>query len=475
MFKAICSRRPDKKVITADEAFSQVSRLDDWGCVFVRDGWRCLECGQPVFLKGPHERLKKDHSYHVQAHFCHHSAVAAEQCELYKSGKSRPSSLSDTVFNERLQSLRRFLDTEVSPGGFLEELLLREEEVLLEPSTELGIGRGCSAELLGKMNLQRRPTCFSAADLFKAFTQLDNFQSGVFALGMGQSSELKTGFLAERGRRNCLRRLFVKFGKNRKRYFAMISVEGLERAHDSEARRLIGTCSKGAAACEERDLPPLSSLSRLGSALIEAHAVAPNSLSLDCLQYLYSLPLLGDRLIGFERVVLDAAVLEQEDHLGAASQKVQNSSPSARFTSRGKLVIGSKPLRQFVEERSESDGSTTIVLPGPHLTDNYFVVVPGEGVLLLTSNLHSIHSEGPDLVLLTADMLAKDSELPSMAWKHRLCLIAAHAMNADIVIDRESVLSLLRASGKELGDSFRVKEVALRSTPVPTGLLVFLE
>ena len=475
MFKAICSRRPDKRVITADEAFSQVSRLDDWGSVQVRDGWRCVECGQPVFLKGPHERVKKDHSYHVQAHFCHHSAVAAEQCELYKSGESRGSLLGAVALNERLQSLRRFLDTPVFSGGYLEELLLCEEEVLLEPSTELGMGCGYSGELLGKINLLCRPTCFSAADQINAYSQLDNFQSGVFSLGMGQSRELQTGFLAERGRRNCLRRLFIKFGKNRKRYFAMISGEGLERAHDSEARRLIGTYSKGAAACKDSDLPPLSSLSRLGSALIEAHAVAPKSLALDGLQYLYSLPLLGDRLIGFERVVLDAAVLELEDGLGAANQKVQNSSPWARFTSRGKLVIGGKPLRQFVEERPDSDGRTTFVLPGPQLADNFFVVVPGEGILLLTSNLHSIHSEDPGLVPLTADMLAKDPELPSIAWTQRLCLSAAHPLNADIVIDRESVLSLLRASGKDLGGSFRVNEAELQCRCVRTGLLVFVE
>ena len=132
MFTAICSRLRGQEVITADEAYRKVWQLDDWGAIQSLDGWICPECRQPVFLKGPHERIGKAFSFVVQAHFCHHSAAAAANCALFRAGGAKGQNQADVIYADRRQSLRRFFAEAPETADFLAALLGGEEESLRE-------------------------------------------------------------------------------------------------------------------------------------------------------------------------------------------------------------------------------------------------------------------------------------------------------------------------------------------------------
>ncbi|MBW4531839.1 MAG: hypothetical protein KME02_14235 [Aphanothece saxicola GSE-SYN-MK-01-06B] len=471
MFEAICSQTPEQRRITADEAYSKVFRLEDWGSVQVRDGWSCPECSQPVFLKGPHERIKKSHSYVVQAHFCHHSAAAAEKCELYKSGGSRIDSQVNTAYSSRMQSLTRFVSNVLERPGHLEDQLFAEEEVLLETASALGASPDHNFEGTGQLYFQVRSTCLSAARLLKTYAALDNFQIGILALGADQNEGLQSGYLAEKGRANCLRRLFIKFGKNRKHYFQALAKAGLLPMHDQVGERLIKILSKDNTASAARGLPPFSSLEILGSILLNARAINPGDLSLNHLQYVFSLPLLSDRISGFEKIELDHAALGDDD-LQAESTKARSSLPPIRLTNRGKLLIESKPLRQMAEEGAEPNHPTSFILPESNPSDNCFLLIPGERCLLLTSSLHINPCGSNSAAPLSSEMLDSDPELPPMLWDQRICLLTPNFKNADIVIDRESFLSVINAMKNAFGDSCRIEKGGLKHRRTRSGLQI---
>ncbi|WP_159816098.1 hypothetical protein [Cyanobium sp. Copco_Reservoir_LC18] len=184
MFEAICSRAPGQIRITADEAYSKVYRLEDWGSVQVRDGWICPECRQPVFLKRLHERMSKNHSFVVQAHFCHHTAAAALQCDLFKSGGSRNYSRQAADHRARMQSLTRFLGNVRREPNHLEELLFAEEEIILEVASTLGAsGRDGVYPMQAHIMYRMEASLPSSAQLLKAYSSIDSFQAGILALG----------------------------------------------------------------------------------------------------------------------------------------------------------------------------------------------------------------------------------------------------------------------------------------------------
>lgn len=370
-----------------------------------------------------------------------------------------------------MQSLTRFVGNVLEHPGHLEDQLFAEEEVLLETASALGASPDHYFEGTGQLYFQVRSTCLSAARLLKTYAALDNFQIGILALGADQNEGLRSGYLAEKGRANCLRRLFIKFGKNRKHYFQALAKAGLLPMHDQVGERLIKILSKDNTASTARGLPPFSSLEILGSILLNARAINPGDLSLNHLQYVFSIPLLGDRISGLEKIELDHAALDDDD-LQTESTKARISLPPIRLTNRGKLLIENKPLRQLVKEGAGLNQPTSIILPDSNSANNCFLLIPGEKCLLLTSSLHIESCGSNSAAPLSSEMLDSDPELPPMLWDQRVCLLTPNFNNADIVIDRESVLSAINAMRSTFGDSCRIEKGGLKYRRVRSGLQI---
>ena len=479
MFHAICSRTKGETPITADEAFSKVWRLDDWGSVQIRDGWVCPECRQPVFLKPPHERLSKEYSFVVQAHFCHHSSKAAAQCALYRAGVSRNPNQADAIYSDRKQSLSRFLGATYGAADYIAGLLGGEEEALRGVAKEIGILRlEYSHSALG-LEFHRGAAYLTASDIHGRLEGFDSFLAGVFALGLDHNRRVRNGFLAVKGRKNRLRTAIIEFGRNRKHYFREVVERGLGERHIEVVDRLLSQVATEVEAAKQEGLPTHHGMaSRIVDKILDKVGLKEEGDWIgNHMQYLLSLPILGNELPGFEQIGLTRKTLPTP-----SAPKPPHSSkppvppnpiqdPPIRITGKGKLLIGSKVLRKLAREGSKLDGLTSFVLPDRDPEVNSYLLVPGDGCLLLTSMLHSDPKEVNGFSCICPDIILADKELPVMLWDQRICLLPVNP-SSDILVGKEVLLAILDVARRSFDRDFSVRRGGLKFRRVHSGLRI---
>lgn len=468
MFEAICSRTPDQRIITADQAYSLVFNQSDWGATQSRDGWVCPECHQPVFLKPPHERIAKGYSFVVGAHFCHHSTNAAAKCELYRAGGRPSDNLGDPVTSDRRQSLQRFLSGSNISVDYISELLRLEEEFLRDVARELGIHR--VEHLRTTKDLWNSPSSesLSVARANAHLDQVDSFLAGVFALGIEHKKLVRNGFLAVRGRKNKLRSMIIDFGRTRKKYFRAVLENGLEAKHASLAKQIASGIAISVDASEDSSTASYYGMpcSIIDTILDKVGLKDPNELPPDYFQYLFLLPLLGSELQGI-RLIGAAPVQSDPDLPPAADSPV-------RITAKGKLLISDSVISSLVREGAKLDGLTSFVRPLPQPAANGYVLVPGQGCLLLTSVRHADPTEPSGYTSICREILEADQELPAMLWNQREAVPSGLYSGTDVLVPKELLQKVIESASKEFNTCYVKSKTGLRYRRIHSGIRIAL-
>ena len=477
MFVAVCSREKNKETITADEAYSKVFREEDWGFFQARDGWVCPECEQPVFLKGPHERVGKSFSIVVQAHFCHHSAAAAANCELFKAGGARGQSEFEAIYADRKQSLKRFFAGVPETADFVAALLGGEEEAIREAARDIGLVRRQYRQHAATINLSMGHADLSAQLIHEHLERVDSFLAGVFVLGAVHKRKVQGGFLAVKGRNNRLRRLFVEFGKNHKKYFKLIAESNLMHEHDNVVSQLTSqVATEIEVAKQEGGTTHYGmALKLLDETMVELGLTEPGECPSNYLQYLYALPVLGNRLqdfqplntTHFQGLKIKPKAVQAKNALTTASRL-----PPIRITSSRRLLVEARVIDQLSTEGSKLNGSTSFLKPSPSEGENYYLAIPGDQCILLTSSLHTNLAKGSTPHHLEAKEILGDTELPEMLWENRIMLSPECDMREGVFIKEESLQLLREAIEKTFGGCGRWRKGGLHYRRVKSGLRI---
>ncbi len=474
MFQAVCSRTSDQRTITADEAYSKFGMLDDWGYIQTRDGWVCPECRQPVFLKGPHERILKGYSFIVHAHFCHHSAAVAQNCALFRAGGLRALDAAQGILADRRQSLKRFFGSEHEFADFIATLLSGEEEVLRDTAIEIGVAGREYVHQAEHVGFNCGSPSLKASQIHTHLEELDSFLAGVFSLGVDHMDNVCTGFLAVKGRKNKLRSMFINFGKNRKQYFQQLIEAGLAEEHDMLAEKLVGQVMTEVEAVKLDGLLTYHGMSLriVESILHKIKLVDPGEQPGNCIQHLQALPLLGNKVSGFERICLDSTSYAYVMPTASSGKQKAPVNPPIRITAKRKLLIEAKVIQQLAEEGAERDGFTSFITPGLDPLINSYLLIPGDGCFLLTSDLHSDRNSASGFTRICPEIILDDVELPSMIWDQRICLMPRADLNSPILVNNETVLAALEASSRTFGRHFTAAKVGLRYRRLHSGLRI---
>jgi len=478
MFVAICSREKNQKTITADEAYSKVFGHDDWGFFQARDGWICPECKQPVFLKGPHERVGKGFSFVVQAHFCHHSAAAAANCALFKTGGRTGQNQAGETYSDRQQSLKRFFSESPNTASFIANLIAREEDALYEAVSEIGFRRRDYYQPAKGIDLHHKLRRHGAESIHEFINQVDSFHAGTLALGVDHRRKVRDGFLAIKGRKNRLRSLFIEFGKNRKKYFQLLSEAGLMKEHDDTASRLFSKTATEieAAANKKSTTQHGAGLALLDNALCKLGLAEAGERSFNLRQYFHTLPILGNRLEGFETLNSSPALTLAKEPASKPRQVTSSSGipcalPPIRITRRG-LLVEARIIEQLVSEGSKRNGLTTFLRPEPNAADNHYIVLPGDQCILLTSFLHTNLVKGSKPHPLEEREILSDPDLPKMLWHGHISLSENCEIGHGIFIKKEELAILKNAMETAFGNCEPWRKSGLRYRRVQTGLRI---
>ena len=477
MFVAVCSRDKNKETITADEAYSKVFREEDWGFFQVRDGWVCPKCEQPVFLKGPHERVGKTFSFVVQAHFCHHSAAAAANCALFKAGVSRGQSEAEAIYVDRKQSLRRFLAGLPETADFVAALLRGEEEVIREASRDIGLKRSEYHQHAATISLSRGNVDLTAHLIHEHLERVDSFLAGVFVLGADHKRKVRDGFLAVKGRKNRLRRLFIEFGRNHKKYFQLLAESNLMPEHDNVVSQLASQVATEIEVAKQEGGTTHHgmALKLLDDALVELGLTEPGEWPSNYLQYLHSLPVPGNRLKDFQPLnTTHFQGLQITPKAAQVKNTVMRASrlPPIRITSSRRLLVEARVIDQLVTESFKLNGSTSFLKPNPSEEDNYYLAIPGDQCILLASSLHTNLVKGSKPHHLEANEILGDTELPKMLWENRIMLSPECEMREGVFIKEEALQLLREAIEKTFGNCDRWRKGGLRYRRVKSGLRI---
>jgi hypothetical protein len=462
MFNAICSRLPGEKPITADEAYRKVWKSEDWGFAQTRDGWRCPECRQPVFLKGPHERTGKTYSFVVHAHFCHHSAAAAANCAMYRASGGRGQSQLERISNDRKQSLYRFFQGVDDIVDYIAALLRAEEDILRSAARDVGAKQPPLIHLASDTQSADEHVGRSAAQIHAHLDRFDGFLAGVTALGGEKNPSIRNGFQAVSGPKNKLRSLFIEFGRNRKCYFDLVAKAGLFEEHDKSVSVLMSQ------AVTEIEVARQEKSSTYHGMIISVLESILSKLSLSCnhdplisyLFYLQSFPVLGQRLQDFRLVrtrnedflvnhgfrPLNPHVFPVFKDLPAKVAIRQIPSrplvlPPIRITGARRLLVEARVIERLVAEGSKLDGKSTFIRPGQSNLDNSYFILPGNGCLLLTSSLHSGVSEDRAPRALSIDTLHGDPELPEMIWEGGILLPPDRETSQGVFVNKDELIN----------------------------------
>lgn len=477
MFFAVCSRDINNKTITADEAYSKVFGQEDWGFFQARDGWICPECDQPVFLKGPHERVGKTFSFVVQAHFCHHSAAAAASCALFKAGGTRGQNQAEAIYADRKQSLRRFFAGVPETADFVAALLGGEEDAIREAARDIGLKHKEYRQHAASTDLSRGHADLTAELILERLGRVDSFLAGVFVLGADHKRKVRAGFLAEKGRKNRLRSLFIEFGRNRKKYFKLLAESNLLEEHDNAISHLASQLATEIeiAKQEEGMTHHGMALRILDEVMIKLGLTEPGEWPGNYLQYLHALPVLGSRLKDFEPlnmahfqgVRLMARVAQEKTKVAIPSRL-----PPIRITTSRKLLVEARVIDQLVAEGSKLNGRTSFIRPGPGAEQNYYLAIPGNQCILLTSSLHTNLVKGSRPHHLEAQEILGDPELPEMLWENRIMLPPECVISDGVIINKQVLQSLRQAIEKLFGSCDRWRKGGLRYRRVKLGLRI---
>lgn len=422
-----------------------VWKSSDWGYFQARDGWVCPECKQPVFLKGPHERVTKLYSFAVQAHFCHHSAKAAADCPLYADGGKPGNGQSDQVHQDRGQSLARFFAEYPDRMHFLASLLSAEEELLRGAAGDIGIREPAymltpSNDFDGRGNVG-----MGAQSICARLEGFDSFLAGVYVLGAGHKHRIRNSFLAVKGRKNSLRRTFLQFGKNRKHYFQLLRDSGLMQEHDAVAARLVShvaTATRKAKSASRATYWGVIT-KNLDNILQAVGLAGLGELPCSYAQYLYALPLLGDRFPDFAHLVPGIPIVDS-----VSSTRVPSESkplPPVRITSSRRLLVENRVIKELENHGSKPNPATLFLRPCGNEDRNSYVVIPGDGCILLTSTMCATPGWRGAPWSLSAEILQADPGLPEMLWDSRITL-ACESMDAIGVFIQKENLQILRRS-----------------------------
>ena len=481
MFNAICSRDKNQKLITADEAYSKVFRHEDWGFFQARDGWICPECKQPVFLKGPHERIGKGFSFVVQAHFCHHSAAAAANCALFQPGGKAGPAKADAIDADRRQSLKRFFSEAPKTADFIADLLRRDEETLHEAASDIGFRRHDHLQSAKSIDISRGYADLTARSIHDRLSQVDSFLAGVFALGEDHRRKVRGGFLAIKGRKNRLRSMFIAFGRNRKKYFQLLDEAGLMQDHDVAASRLVSQAATEIESLQHEDGSTHHgmALKLLDNVLLKLDLAEPNEWSSNFLQYLHALPILGNSLQGFE--LLNSTPLQRAVKQAKAGEKLSRNpptrkipSPPVRITRKG-LLIETKVIDKLVSEGSKRNGFTTFLKPNPSVSENHYIAIPGDQCILLTSFFHTNGVKGGRTRPIEKSGIENDKELPKMLWGDQILLPRDCDLGNSIFIKKKNLMILKNAIEAHFGSSCYIHKGGLHYRRLTSGLRISLK
>lgn len=518
MFNAICSRLPGEITITADEAYRKVWKSDDWGFTQAREGWRCPECRQPVFLKGPHERTGKMYSFVVHAHFCHHSAAAAANCAMYRASGARGKSQSEQINDDRKQSLRRFFQGVDDMADYVALLLRAEEDLVRLAARDAGVKRSHLTYLATDAQSAEEHVGLGAAQIHVQLNRFDGFLAGVAVLGVDKNPSIRNGFKAVSGPKNRLRSLFVEFGRNRKRYFDILAETGLFDEHDRTVSILMSQAVTEIEAARQEQTPTYHGaiISVLESILAKLSLSCNHDLLASYLVYLQSFPVLGQRLQVFRPVRLgnedflindgfkplnqdifpSIIALTRSEVVSQASSgstiappirsikphtrrelvrqvsSVATIPPPVRITGSRRLLVESRVIEQLASEGSKLNGKSTFIRPGATGASNFYVVIPGNGCLLLTSSIHSDTFKQEAERSLSPDIVDGDSELPEMIWEARIQIPSDREMTQGVFIDKDELYELLESTKRSFQGWAGWKKGGLRYRRVSSGLRI---
>lgn len=477
MFTAICSRLSGQEVITADDAYRKVWKLDDWGYVQSRDGWICPECRQPVFLKGPHERVGKADSFVVQAHFCHHSAAAAANCALFRSGGVKRQNQAEAIYSDRKQSLRRFFAGAPETADFLAALLGGEEESLREAARDIGISRREYDQPAKEIEHSTRHSDLTAELIHARLGRVDSFLAGVFVLGADHKAKVRNGFLAVKGRKNRLRSLFIEFGRNRKKYFQLLSEAGLTHEHDVAVSQLASQVATEIEVAKQGRCATYNgmALKLLEDILGELGLVEEGEWPSNYRQYLHALPILGNRLQGFQPINTSLFRLTPVAPIASQAKKADPAIfrlHPIRITSSKRLLVEARVIDQLITQGSKLNGWTSFVCPKPNEDRNSYIAIPGANCILLTSNLCAAPFWEGEPQPLTSEILQADAELPVMIWDRRISLSPQRMTSQGVFIQKDELQDLREAMMSALFGCGEWTRGGMRYRRVNSGLRI---
>lgn len=477
MFVAVCSRDKNKKTITADEAYSKVFKEEDWGFFQARDGWVCPECEQPVFLKGPHERIGKTFSFVVQAHFCHHSAAAAANCALFKAGGTRGQNQAETIYADRKQSLRRFFAGVPETADFVAALLGGEEEVIREAARDIGIKRREYRQHAATIDLSRGYADLTAQLIHERLGRVDSFLAGVFVLGADHKRKVRGGFLAVKGRKNRLRSLFIEFGRNRKQYFKLLEESNLMKEHDNAVYQLASQVATEIEAAKQEGGTTYHGMAPrlLDDVIVKLDLTEPGEWPSSYLQYLHALPVLGCRLQNFQPLNTNHYQGLQITPRAVQPKNTVTTTPRLppiRITSSRRLLVETRVIDQLATEGSKLNGLTTFIRPKIDAPFNQYIAIPGDKCILLTSTLHAASFGDGNPCSLSQEILQADPELPAMLWDCTITLPPECITSQGVFIQKDALHKLREAATKAFGECNAWGKGGMRYRRVGSGLRI---
>lgn len=472
MFTAICSRKHGRP-ITADEAYRMVWKSSDWGYFQAIDGWVCPECKQPVFLKGPHERVTKLYSFAVQAHFCHHSAKAAADCTLYADGGKPGNGQSDQIHQDRGQSLARFFAEYPEMTRFLASLLSTEEELLRGAAGDIGIREPEYMQLTQSNDFDGRVNVdMSAQSIYARLEGVDSFLAGVHVLGASHKNRIPNSFLAVKGRKNSLRRTFLQFGKNRKHYFQLLRDSGLMQEHDAVAARLVSQVATAFSKAKRESRATYWGVitKNLDNILREVGLLELGEPPCSYVQYLHALPFLGDRFPDFAHLVPGVPVVDSGCSTSVPSRP--KPLPPIRITSSRRLLVENRVIKDLEYQGSKPNGATLFLRPCGNEDRNSYVVIPGDGCILLTSTMYATPGWRGAPWPLSAAIIQADPGLPEMLWDARITLSCKSMDATGVFIQKENLQILQRSIIAAFGGDVVWPRNAIEYRKVRSGLRI---
>jgi hypothetical protein len=423
MLYALKSHEEGLPQISAEDAFSKLKGILDWGESQRTEGWICPYCRNPVFLKGSHVRHRQGSSSRVDAHFSHYSNSDAWLCVLFSPSDLRESSaaLAQGVDHRQALSLFYSLPSPQDSVSWYNDAIRSEAFSVVELLDSLGIS---SLEEDDRPFVwPQRLRCLPQApqELVARIKDEGFFQLGVRSFGLMHFEPLAQGALSVQGRPNAIRRFFFETGKERKEYFQRIASSGQLVEHSSLASQLSRSLIDDNGEKLVWSQGVTASLRLMALLLRDAvFSELKSALVIDVCTYIYLLPLVRPHKPRIE--IVSHKTLAPKQRVVATEEKAQVPSASSVCKMRKALWIRNEALLAMSKNAMCLGPKNNSTQPSrarrSALDATYFVVPIPNGLFVTSDSLVEAYrfklSRESNAFLLT-----KDQRLAKPSW-HRL-------------------------------------------------------